>query len=177
MLYPRVLAAALVALAISAPVVRAHDTMHMKHGEQGMAMPAEGIMIDAAWTPQTPPGAASAAVYLTLTNRSGNAIAVIGAGSPVFGMGHVHRTSTSDGIASMQAVEHLAIPAGKSAVFEPGGLHIMLMSPARAFSAGETIPVTLYFEDDTSTEFEAMVVKSTDGAHSCATDKKLKAGS
>lgn len=177
MLNPRVLAAALVALAISAPVVRAHDTMQMKQGTQGMAMPADGIVIDAAWSPETPPGAASAAVYLTLTNMSGKAMAVIGAGSPVFGMAHIHRTSVNDGIASMQAVEHLAIPSGKSAVFEPGGLHIMLMSPARRVSVGETIPVMLFFEDGTGTEFKAMVVTSGDGAHSCVTDKKMKAGS
>ena len=156
--------AIVLATLVSGPLnVLAHEEMHMQPAGVGMAMPAEGIVVDVAWSPETPPGAMSAAIYLKLNNMSGMEKAIVGAASPDFAMAHIHRTSVVDGVASMEMIEHLAVPAGKAVEFTPGGLHIMLMSPSKRAVAGETIPVTLYFDDGTSLDFEAVVMKRSEG--------------
>lgn len=56
--------------------------------------------------------------------------------------------STMDmgGSMTMQEVESVAIPAGETVSFEPGGYHIMLMELAAPLEAGNTFEAELSFE-------------------------------
>ena len=40
----------------------------------------------------------------------------------------------------------LSIPAGQTVRLEPGGYHLMIIGPKRAFRVGDHIPVALKFE-------------------------------
>ena len=52
-----------------------------------------------------------------------------------------------DGKMTMRPAGVLDVPAGERVVFEPGGLHLMLMGLAAPLREGETFPLTLRFED------------------------------
>jgi hypothetical protein len=51
------------------------------------------------------------------------------------------------GVMKMRAIERLAVPAGKAIELKPGGYHVMLMALKSPLKEGETVPVTLTFED------------------------------
>lgn len=82
-----------------------------------------------------------------IENPCAKPVAVVGAQSPAFGGVSLHRTSMADGMSRMRPVAELPIPAGGTAVLEPGGLHLMLMQPASPIKAGLKVPVTFRLKD------------------------------
>lgn len=59
----------------------------------------------------------------------------------------MHDSVMTDGVASMTAMDRVVVPAGGTATFAPGGLHIMFMGlNGDPLEAGEKVPVTLIFE-------------------------------
>ncbi len=40
----------------------------------------------------------------------------------------------------------VALPPGETVMLEPGGVHLMLVGPVRAFERGQRVPMTLHFE-------------------------------
>lgn len=58
----------------------------------------------------------------------------------------LHRTVIADGMARMEAVESLTLPAGGSAVLHPGGLHLMLMGFERKPSVGDRVELKFVFD-------------------------------
>lgn len=57
----------------------------------------------------------------------------------------------------MKQVHAVEVPAGKHVMLEPGGLHIMLFDLAGPLKAGETVPVTLTFEQAGQVKVDATV--------------------
>jgi copper(I)-binding protein len=53
----------------------------------------------------------------------------------------------SSGMMTMQEVSAIAIPAGETIALEPGGFHVMLLDLAEDLNAGDSIEVTLSFEN------------------------------
>lgn len=59
----------------------------------------------------------------------------------------IHRSTTStDGLASMDHITELPIPAGETIEFAPGGLHVMLDEPDRDLEIGDEVQLVLTFE-------------------------------
>jgi len=54
---------------------------------------------------------------------------------------------TGDGMMSMQEVSAIAIPAGETIALEPGGFHIMLLELTSDLATGDSVEVTLSFEN------------------------------
>jgi hypothetical protein len=95
----------------------------------------------------TPPGAPTAAGYLTITNTGRAPDQLVGGDSPLAGKVEIHQMSMTSGIMRMRVVPGgLPIPAGQTVRLEPGGYHLMLIGPKRAFRIGDSIPVTLRFQ-------------------------------
>jgi len=92
------------------------------------------------------PGSDAGVAYLTLSNHGSDAIVVSSARSPEFERVEIHETALKDGVASMRRVDTLTVAAGESAVFAPGGLHLMLVGPRAAAEPGQA--VTLEIEHD-----------------------------
>lgn len=59
----------------------------------------------------------------------------------------LHRTIIeADGVARMEPQPEIPIAAGQTLVFEPGGYHVMLMQMKRALHPGDSISITLVFQ-------------------------------
>jgi copper(I)-binding protein len=99
------------------------------------------------WTRATPPGAPSAAGYLTITNTGKEPDALVSAASPGAAKGELHVMEVKDGVMTMHPVEGpgIAIPAGGSVTLAPGGFHIMFITPKEPLKEGGQFPVTLTF--------------------------------
>lgn len=104
------------------------------------------IAVEGAWLRTPPPGAPTAAVYLTIRNTGDGADRLIAVATPAAETATLHRTRMADGMMRMRPVESLEIPAGERIVLEPGGLHIMLEGLARPIEGGDEASLTLAFE-------------------------------
>ena len=111
---------------------------------------AGGITVTEAWAP--PPalaGGKGAAYFLVRNDRDTDTpndrlIAV----SCTLSMAEMHKSvMADDGSMTMNPVDGVDVPAGATVAFERGGLHIMFMGVAEPPAVGETVPLTLTFQN------------------------------
>lgn len=103
--------------------------------------------IESPWVRAAPPGAATLAGYLVLRNGCDAPVVVVDIESLDFGMPMIHRTEEVDGVSRMRPAGRLEVLPGDALVFEPGGLHLMLMKPLRPLPEGSTVRLRLVLED------------------------------
>jgi periplasmic copper chaperone A len=86
-------------------------------------------------------------VYLTIENSGDSADRLLSATSDVAEAVELHNVNMVDGVMQMRQVEGgVEIPAGGTTVFEPSGLHIMLIGLNRSLEIGDIFDVELKFE-------------------------------
>ncbi|MEX3314348.1 copper chaperone PCu(A)C [Sulfitobacter sp. PS-8MA] len=97
---------------------------------------------------ETPKSAQVGGGYLSITNSADTADRLLSISADGFDDVSLHESTTDDmGVARMQPVEGIDLPAGETVVLEPGGLHVMFMGlGGDPFEIGEKIPATLTFE-------------------------------
>jgi copper(I)-binding protein len=104
------------------------------------------MRVEGAWARQSMGMDLAVAVYLSLTNETGSADALIGATSPAAATVEVHETTAdASGQMAMHPVERIALPVGGRVDLEPGGYHIMLIGLTGELMAGDKVEVTLQF--------------------------------
>lgn len=113
-----------------------------------------------AWVREAPPNARVMAAYFSLHNHSSKGKTLISMSSPKFKRVEMHRTKQEDGMTKMVAVSRVILDSKGSVSFEPGGMHVMLMNPKSRFKAGDTIPLTLFFTDESSLQISLPVKKA-----------------
>jgi periplasmic copper chaperone A len=106
--------------------------------------PQDPITIEDAWSPATPPAATVAAVYMRISATAADVL--VAAATPVAERAEMHTTLSEGGITRMRALDQVAIAAGETVRFEPGGRHFMLTNLHTRQSAGGSFPLTLRFE-------------------------------
>ena len=67
--------------------------------------------------------------------------------SPVAGVVEIHEMTMDNNVMRMRQVPMLELPAGKPVELRPGGYHVMMMDLKQPMKAGESVPITLVFED------------------------------
>ena len=87
------------------------------------------------------------AAYGTITNSGSTADALVSASTTAAKESQLHNTvGTDNGSAgTMVQVESIDVPAGGSAVLQPGGYHVMLIGLTGDLVEGQTVPITLTF--------------------------------
>jgi periplasmic copper chaperone A len=106
---------------------------------------ADGVQATEAWARARIPQARAGAAYLNLTNTGSAPDQLVSAASPVADVVEVHRHVHDNGVMRMEHLQTLALPAGETVTFEPGGLHLMLIGLQRHLKEGELFPLTLTF--------------------------------
>jgi len=90
----------------------------------------------------------NSAVYFIVENTSDREDVLQSAWGDIAEAYEQHETTvSSDGMASMHHQMSIAIPAGEQVVFEPGGLHVMVINLKRELIDGETILLRLKFKN------------------------------
>ena len=83
--------------------------------------------------------------FMKLTAPAGARL--VEARSPVAGVVEIHEMTMDNNVMRMRQVPMLELPAGKAVELKPGGYHVMLMDLKQAMKTGESVPITLVFED------------------------------
>ena len=132
-----------------------------------MVMPACGGGVDGPQVTEArvgQPSGPNAALYFT---ASGNGVAdrLLGATTDVAPAVELHNTKTNDdGTMGMASVGAIDLPPDGQLVFEPGGLHLMLIDVDR-LDVGETIEITLTWETAGEKVIEAEVLDPAGTLH------------
>tara|TARA_Y100001960_G_C14505699_1_gene743895 strand:- start:322 stop:825 length:504 start_codon:yes stop_codon:yes gene_type:complete len=103
------------------------------------------ITISDPWARYSFAEAKSAAAYMTVKNQSGRMEHLIAVRSSIAQKVELHQTKSQNGILKMSLVNKLDIPAGKTIMLKPGGLHVMFFGLKKPIEEGATFPLTLEF--------------------------------
>ena len=106
---------------------------------------AAQVAVSDAWVRGTVPGQMATGAFMQL--KSPTDAALVAAASPAARIVEIHEMKMDGGVMKMSAIDRLALPAGKAVELKPGGYHVMLMDLKQPLKEGETVPVTLTFED------------------------------
>ena len=91
------------------------------------------------------------ATGLFLRIHAAQDVRLVAAQSPVAGVAEVHEMIMQGDVMKMRAVQGgLPIAKGSTVSLKPGGYHVMLMDLKQQIKSGDTVPVTLTFEDAAS---------------------------
>ena len=121
------------------------------------AAAAEPVTASAAWIRATPPGARTAAAYLTLTSGSA-ADRLLGATTPAARAVEIHTHVAENGMHRMVPLAELPLPPDEAVRLEPGALHLMLIDLAAPLEAGARVTLSLRFAAAETLEPEVPVV-------------------
>ena len=102
-----------------------------------------------SWAPTTPPGAPTAAVYLTIDNGTDSDDRLVSVSTDRCGTIELHSTEIDENrIMRMRLAqpESLTIPSGETLEMVPGGLHVMCIEPTSPFADGETLDLVVTLE-------------------------------
>jgi len=138
--------------------------------------PAASITIEEAWARKAPMRAADGAggmgggmsgeptvagergaAYMIIRNDGETGDALVGASSDVATTTEVHESRMEGETVTMQEVERIDVPAEGFVELKPGGYHVMFIGLTRDLAVGETVEVTLHFEQSGDVVVQAEV--------------------
>lgn len=114
-----------------------------------LAMPvwADGIQIKDPYARAASPSAKAGAVFMMLSNESGQDDRLIAARTDAAKRVELHtHQETGDGVMKMTEIEAIELPAGATHHLMRGADHVMLMGLTGPLEQGAEIEVTLVFE-------------------------------
>ncbi len=128
---------------------------------QAQEFKAGDIAIEHPWARPTAGSMMMGAAYLTLKNAGKEADRLKSASSPDAAMVEVHENIHDEGgVMRMRPVEGgVAIPAGGTVAFEPGGYHLMLIGLKHNLEEGQTMLLKLSFAHAGDVDVQVKVEK------------------
>ena len=105
---------------------------------------AGGLEVLQPWSRPAVAGTTGAG-YMVVANHGKAADVLVKVESPAAAGVEIHQMSMEAGVMSMARRDRIAIPAGGTVVFGPGGYHLMLLNLKRTQTAGDRVPATLSF--------------------------------
>jgi hypothetical protein len=103
------------------------------------------VAVTDAWVRGTVTGQKATGAFMQLKSPADAALVAVS--SPVAKIVEIHEMKMEGGMMKMNAVDRLALPAGKAIDLKPGGYHVMLMDLVKPLKDGDTVPLQLTFED------------------------------
>ncbi len=124
---------------------------------------ADVINIEDAYVREVPPGLPTSASFLVLKNDSDADIALIKVTGDIAKNIELHEHVHNDGMMEMRQVEKISIPAKGETKLQPSGYHIMLIGLNKKIKAGDSVELTLEFDNGTKKTINAEVKKIMQG--------------
>nr|ACX33902.1 hypothetical protein [uncultured prokaryote AT3] len=108
------------------------------------------VLIKDVWVRGTVAGQKATGAFMTLSSAKGAVI--IGGASPIAGAVEIHETLKDGEVMRMRQVKSLPVLAGQARELKPGSHHVMLMELKQTLKEGDSVPLTLRFEQDGTTQ-------------------------
>ena len=108
----------------------------------GIASAAPPVSVTAAWARASLPHQDTSAAYMVLQSATADTLTSVTMDQ---GMAMLHQSTRKGGMAGMEDVDGLALPAARAVALAPGGTHVMLMDLKQPLRPGDTLRLTLHF--------------------------------
>ncbi len=116
------------------------------------------VKVEDAWVRGTVAQQKATGAFMRLT--ADKDARLVSASSPVAGVVEIHEMAMEKDVMRMRQVPGLDMAAGRALELKPGGYHVMLMDLKQQVKGGDTVPLTLVFEDASKQRFTQEVSAS-----------------
>jgi hypothetical protein len=106
-----------------------------------------------------PPGIKKTVAYMTIKNSGAADRKLIKANSPVAKSVELHNNTNDNGVMKMRQVQEIVVKANAQAKLTAGSYHLMLIDLKQTLKEGETVSITLTFDDGSAKTIEVPVTK------------------
>jgi len=120
---------------------------------------ADDVHVINPYVRAVPPGQPNSAAFMQLQNKSASQHAIVRAQSPIAQRVELHTHLMEDGMMKMRQIKQIDVPAKGKTSLKPGGLHVMFLGLKSALTPGQSVPITLIYEDGSKTTIHAPVRK------------------
>jgi copper(I)-binding protein len=128
---------------------------------------ASEIQISDAWIRAAPPNAPALGAFMQIENSTDAERYLVDARTSLeVERVELHRTKMLDGVMQMVPQAKIPLAPASKTMLEPGSWHVMLIGPKSVPTEGETVQVTLVFDDGSEQAVEAVVRKGKQMMHS-----------
>ena len=124
-----------------------------------LAGAADNVAVQDPYVRLAPPNAPATGAFMVIKNNGDKDIKVVKAANPVSKVTELHTHLNEGGVMKMRPVQAIDIKAKGEAVLKPGGLHVMLIDLKAPMKEGDVVPITLNFDDGSSKQVDAKVVR------------------
>ena len=122
---------------------------------------ADQVTVQDPYVRLAPPNAPATGAFMVIRNAGDKDVKVVKADNPVSRVTELHTHLNEGGVMKMRPVPAIDVKAGGEAVLKPGGLHVMLIDLKAPMKEGDTVPLTLTFDDGSTKKVDAKLVKPT----------------
>lgn len=124
-----------------------------------LAGAADNVSVHEPYVRLAPPNAPATGAFMVIRNGGEKDIKVVKADNPVSKVTELHTHLNEGGVMKMRPVPGIDIKAKGEAVLKPGSLHIMMIDLKAPMKEGDVVPITLTFDDGSSKQVDAKVVR------------------
>lgn len=124
-----------------------------------LAGSADQVTVHEPYVRLAPPNAPATGAFMVIRNGGAKDVKVIKADNPVSKVTELHTHLNEGGVMKMRPVPDIPVKAGSEAVLKPGSLHVMLIDLKAPMKEGDVVPITLTFEDGSSKQVDAKVIR------------------
>lgn len=109
-------------------------------------LPAGIVTVDNAWTRATVGAQRSTGAFLGLTSTQ--PLKLVGVESAAANIVEIHEMALVDNVMRMRQIDAINLDPGQRVELKPGGFHVMMIDLRNPVKVGDTVAMTLVFEDD-----------------------------
>ena len=124
-----------------------------------LAGAADNVSVHDAYVRLAPPNAPATGAFMVIKNNGNKDVKVLKADNPVSRVTELHTHLNDGGVMRMRPVPGIDIKAKGEAVLKPGGLHVMMIDLKAPMKEGDVVPMTLTFDDGSTKQVDAKVVR------------------
>jgi len=124
-----------------------------------LASAADQVAVQDPYVRLAPPNAPATGAFMVIKNNGDKDVKVVKADNPVSRVTELHTHLNEGGVMKMRPVPAIDVKAKGEAVLKPGGLHVMLIDLKAPMKEGDVVPITLTFDDGSSKQVDAKVVR------------------
>ena len=118
------------------------------------------ISVTNQYVRMVPAGTPISGAFMTIRNNGKTDRKLTKAESPAAKTVELHTHINDNGMMKMRPVKEINIKAHGQAELKPGSYHVMLIDLKQTLKEGETVPLTLTFDDGSTTKVDAPVRKA-----------------
>ena len=117
------------------------------------------LHVDDPYVRLAPPGAQTTGAFMIIKNTGSADRKLVNAESTAAKTVQLHNHFNENGVMKMRQVESIDVKANAQAELKPGSYHVMLIDMKSELKEGDSVPITLIFDDGTKTTITAPVRK------------------